>query len=49
MIAERSFQRLNTARLVEKVMEGKRYRNGKEIIGSIGVKTRAAFFFSNGP
>ncbi len=35
-------QRLNAARLVEKVVEAKRYRNGKEIISSIGVKTRAA-------
>ena len=42
MIAEGSFQRLNAARLVEKVVEGKRYRNGKEINGSIGVKTRIA-------
>ena len=48
MIAEGSFQRLNAARLVEKVVEGKRYRNGKEIIGSIGVKIRVADFFSNG-
>lgn len=42
MIAEGSFQRLNAAGLVEKVVEGKKYRNGKEINGSIGVKTRAA-------
>jgi len=42
MIAEGSFQRLNAARLVEKVVEGKKYRNGKEINGSIGVKTRIA-------
>ncbi len=42
MIAESTFQRLNAGHLVEKVAEGKTYRNGKEVNGSIGVKTKVA-------
>jgi len=31
MIAERSFRKLNAPQLVEKVAEGKKYDNGKEV------------------
>lgn len=42
MIAEKRFQRLNASHLVEKVVEGRKYRNGKEFNGSIGAKTGVA-------